>query len=32
MNGLRKARTMRAKCVNGEISLVEFNKWLGNKS
>ena len=26
-----KARTMRAKCISGEISLEEFNKRLGNR-
>jgi len=27
-----KARTMRDKCVDNEISLDEFNEWLGNKA
>ncbi len=26
-----KARAMRDRCVNGEVGLKEFNKWLGNK-
>lgn len=26
------ARAMRAKCVNGQISLDKFNEWLGNKT
>ena len=26
-----KARAMREKCISGELSLEEFNKWLGNR-
>lgn len=28
----QEAREMREKCLNGEITLEEFNKWLGNKT
>ena len=27
-----EARVMREKCINGEMSLEEFNDWLGNKA